>query len=184
MDNPSLKQLTDHLAMIYDGDPWYGHSIQAVLQSVDPTCAFDSPGNGTHPIAELVAHIITWREFTGQRLRGESEHLPDQEASFDWKQFSNGKNDVWDNLISTLNDSQTQLLLLLRRQDDAILNQRVAGKPYTFHYLLTGLLQHDVYHLGQIAYIQKLMEQQKRPAPGLLKYSYKIFPFENLALQK
>lgn len=176
------KQLT----VTYDGDPWYGPSIKTVLESIDPGCAYDSPGNGVHSIAELVAHMISWRAFTERQLRGEADHQPGQEETFDWRQFSSDKKIAWDTMRKRFGANQQQLLMLLDQRDNSLLEQIVAGKSYTFRYLLNGLIQHDIYHLGQVVYIQRVLEEQnrKRPTGGLFRYSYKIFPFENLALQK
>jgi len=38
----------------------------------------------------------------------------------------------------------------------------VFERDYSYSQLINGVLQHDVYHLGQIAYIQKLVLAQKR----------------------
>lgn len=183
MVNSSLKQIVDRLALIFDGDPWYGTPIKSALESVNPKYVFDSPGNGTHSIAELVAHMIAWRVFAEKRLQGETEHLPDQEQTFNWEPFSAKRKNAWDILINQLNTNQEQLLTLLRRQDEEILSQRVAGKPYTFQYLLTGILQHDLYHLGQIAYLNKLF-QKKLTKSEFISYEFEVFSFESLALLK
>lgn len=176
------KQLT----LIYDGDAWYGPSIKATLKSVELRCVYNSPRASLHPIAELVAHMISWRTFVVRRLNGDASFLPEQEDTFDWRQFSTDKNKAWDAMRKQLGNNQHQLLRLLDQYGDSILEQEVAGKPYTFHYLLTGLIQHDVYHLGQIVYIQRLLEEENcdHPTGRMLKYSYKIFPFEKLALLK
>lgn len=139
-----------------------------------------------HSIAELAAHMISWRTFAQRRLKGDTGYLPEQEETFDWRQYASDKKSAWDAMRNQFGTNQHQLLSLLDQRDDSLLEREVTGKPYTFRYLLTGLIQHDVYHLGQIVYIQRLFEEQNRNrlTGGILKYSCKIFPFENLALQK
>lgn len=186
MYSSSLKQIERQLDLVYDGDPWYGSSIRTVLESVDPAMVFNFPANGGHSIAELLAHMLAWREFAERRLKGEDDYLPDQEQTFNWDRFSNDKERFWGITRNRLHANQQTLLALLRQHDDSLLQREVAGKPYTFGYLLTGLVQHDVYHLGQIVYIQRLLEEKNRNLPmgSFLRYSYRIFPFESLALQK
>lgn len=181
-----IETIKEQLAIVFDGDPWYGSSITTVLESVDPGRVFDLPGNGMHSIAELVAHMITWREFTERRLREDGDYLPEQEQSFDWQRFSGEKKRVWKIMIERLNANQQNLLTLLDQHDDTLLARTVAGKPYTFHYLLTGLLQHDLYHLGQIVYIQKLLgrKQEKFFQGNIPRYNSRIFSFEHMAQQK
>lgn len=176
------KQLT----LIYDGDAWYGPSIKATLKSVEPRCVYNSPRASLHPIAELVAHMISWRTFAVRRLNGDDSFLPEQEDTFDWSQFSTDKKKAWDAMRKQLGINQHQLLHLLDQYGDSMLEQEVAGKPYTFRFLLTGLIQHDVYHLGQIVYIQRLLEDENcdYPRGRIFNYSHTIFSFENLALLK
>lgn len=80
--------LKKQLALIYEGDPWYGPSVKAVLESLDPAYVYDSPDNRVHSIAALLAHMLAWREFAERRLKGEDDYLPDQEQTFNWKRLS------------------------------------------------------------------------------------------------
>lgn len=178
------ESIKEQLELIYDGDPWYGNAIKPALESVNPILVFDSPGNGMHSIAELVTHMITWREFTEGRLTGETEYLPNQEQTFDWKRFSSDKKLVWSILTDRLDASQKRLLELLNQKGDSILDQPVAGKPYTFRYLLMGIVHHDLYHLGQIVYVNKLLITKNSPRAGILNYNFRVYPYENLALTK
>jgi nicotinate-nucleotide pyrophosphorylase (carboxylating) len=43
--------------------------------------------------------------------------------------------------------------------EDAYLDKAVPGKNYTFYVLLHGIVQHDLYHAGQIALLKKLATQ-------------------------
>lgn len=187
MKNLILKSILEQLGRVYDDDPWYGPSIQRTLKSVPSGSVFDSPGNGAHSMAELLAHMVAWREFTVHRVAyNTASYLPEQEQTFRWNQYVSKKDEAWEVMLQRLDTSQQELLRLLNKHDDSLLENQVAGKPYTFHYLLTGLIQHDVYHLGQIVYIGKLLDKKKKKTPSreFFRYSYNIFPFENLALQK
>ncbi len=177
----TIKNELDH---IYGDDPWYGGSIKAVLDSLNPTFAFHSPGYGMHSVAELVAHMISWREFAEQRLAGNNEYLPDQEQTFNWKRFSPKKKMAWEIMKNRLQSNQQALLGKLEQADNSLLHRKVPGKPYTFYYMLMGILQHDVYHLGQIVYIHKLLNKKKGIRAGVLNYSFRVFPYEVLAKQK
>lgn len=177
--------IKEQLKLIYDGDPWYENAIKPVLESVNPALVFDLSGKKMHSIAELVTHMITWREFAERRLRGETESIPNQEQTFDWKKFSSDKKRVWSILKNRLDSSQKHLPELINQMDDSILNQRVAGKPYIFRYLLMGIVHHDLYHLGQIIYIQKLLNKESKPPDrGILRYSYRVFHYKAMTLMK
>jgi len=52
-----------------------------------------------------------------------------------------------------LDESQEKLVTLLKKQDDSMLDQAYSEKA-TYRDLIEGIFQHDLYHLGQIAYIK------------------------------
>ena len=47
--------------------------------------------------------------------------------------------------------------LLTQKKDDAFLSEIVPNRKYNFRFLLNGLVQHNIYHLGQVAYLKKLL---------------------------
>jgi hypothetical protein len=53
-------------------------------------------------------------------------------------------------LVNKLKESQEKLIEKLSKFDDSLLNRLVPGQDYDFYKLLTGLIQHDTYHLGMI----------------------------------
>lgn len=181
-----LKSFSEQLGLIYDGDPWYGPSIRSVFESVSEEYLYESPDKTTHSIAELIAHMIAWRKFVVDKLSEQPIPPPRQEQTFDWRLLAKKKKNALEVMHHTFDTSQQDLLQQLNRQDDGILRKEVPGKPYSFHYLLQGVVHHDLYHLGQIVYIQRMLTNTNHelPAGSILRYSYRIFPFENLALQK
>lgn len=155
-----LNLITDQFRQVYEGDPWYGTPVKTILDSIPSAAVFDPPAPNVHSVAELTAHIINWRRFLLKRLEGDAEFLPDQEETFEWKTIARNPPDTWEALKKQLADDQQRLLRLLEQQDDALLDQPVAAKPYTFGYLIRGVLQHDVYHLGQISFINRLYQER------------------------
>ncbi len=41
-------------------------------------------------------------------------------------------------------------------QSDSILEDPVPGRNHNFRFLIEGMIQHDIYHLGQIGLMAKL----------------------------
>ena len=54
----------------YEGDPWFGRPVRAILEEVPPAMVFER-FEGQHSLAELLWHTITWREFVISRLQPE-----------------------------------------------------------------------------------------------------------------
>ncbi len=46
---------------------------------------------------------------------------------------------------------------LLSEKEDGFLSEEAADRKYNFRHLLHGLIQHDIYHQGQIAFLNKLL---------------------------
>ena len=46
---------------------------------------------------------------------------------------------------------------LLDTKGDKFLSEDVDYREYNFRFLLHGIIQHDIYHIGQIAYLKKLL---------------------------
>jgi hypothetical protein len=51
----------------------------------------------------------------------------------------------------------TGIVEQLKTKDDSFLKEIVDYRDYNFRFLLNGLIQHNIYHIGQIAYIKKLL---------------------------
>jgi uncharacterized damage-inducible protein DinB len=149
-----IGSLVAQLKDAYEGDPWFGRSVKALLREVEEEAAFIKI-NSQHSILELVWHMITWREFTIHCLQPSSgRSLKDFEEQ-DWRTLDHTNVSLWKEGLQKLEKTQSELLRLFSEQEDSILEQNVPGRTYNFRKLLTGIIQHDIYHLGQIAYITK-----------------------------
>lgn len=184
MSTSELASIINQLDQAVNKNPWYGNSISNILESVDSDFAFNPPAPGIHSIAELTAHIITWREFAEKRLQGDDQYLPDQEESFNWKKRYPEQDEAWIFLRQQLTNSQYNLLALLHQNDDCLLERKVSGTSYSYRFLLNGILQHDLYHIGQISLIEKMHQGKQLSNPKFPDYNYRLFSFENLSLTK
>jgi len=155
MATKEINKLVRKMKSIYDGDPWYGDSIQKKLQNITPEIALERPIPDAHCIAELLAHIISWRELLNKRLQGEDAFSVSQQESFNWTRFDPDPETMWDSLLKALDKNQQQIISQLKQEDDALLNQKVAQRSYNYRYLIKGIMEHDIYHLGQIALLRK-----------------------------
>lgn len=144
---------------IYDGSPWYGDSIKSILKKIDHEKALVKADENTHSIAELVSHMIAWREFMLKRLKGDNHFDVSQENSFDWKRIDSNKKTAWQSLFKALGKNQQEILSSLEKLDDDFLESPVAKRKYKMSYLIEGVIQHDLYHIGQISLLFKLHKE-------------------------
>ena len=153
--NTEIKQLITLLQESYEGDPWFGKPVTTLLSEVPESIAFEKP-NGQHSIVELIWHMVNWRQFAISRLQpSEAKDLHYFETN-DWRQVDPGDKSLWPKGVAAFQQTQQQLISLLSEKKDDFLAENVSERNYTYRKLLNGVVQHDSYHLGQIAYIIKL----------------------------
>jgi hypothetical protein len=63
---------------------------------------------------------------------------------------------LWNEILDDLKDGQKQLIDILENTIDEKLMEEVEGKAYNYYTLLHGVIQHDLYHLGEIVLLSKL----------------------------
>lgn len=152
-----VQNIINSLNDAYEGDPWFGRNAKALLRDVDENIAFEKP-NGQHSILELVWHMITWREFVISRMKTDEAKDLTYFESNDWRELDHADISLWQKGVQRLETTQRELLQVLEEQTDEMLDQNVDERTYTFRKLLNGIIQHDIYHLGQIAYVTKLLK--------------------------
>ncbi len=153
--NTEIAFITRQLKDAYEGDPWFGRSVTSILADTTETTAFQKL-NGQHSIVEILWHIITWREFVLDRLQPAKPMGYFEEN--DWRDLDHTNKKLWSQGVERLQQLQGELILLLQKSSDEILENIVAERKYNFRKLLNGLIQHDIYHLGQIAFIGKMLQ--------------------------
>lgn|GEM_PF-293733 len=144
------------LNTIYEGDePWHGPSVVEVLSGVSPKLAQARLSGNTHSIAEIVYHMTTWRIFAVKKLQGDVEFdVVDKEKN--WKTFPYFDDFEWEALQMELSLSQNELVNALEgMEDDSYLQAIVPGREYDYYTLIHGLINHDIYHSGQVSMIKK-----------------------------
>ncbi len=157
--NTEILQIQEQLKEAFEGDPWFGRSVKSLLKDVEESIAFEKP-NGEHSILELLWHIIIWREFTINRLRKDEKRSLQYFEDNDWQLLVHTDKNLWKKGLKRLDETQSELLEKLQQYDDTILNEIVAGRKYNFRKLLDGIIQHDIYHIGQIAYLTKSLQKK------------------------
>ncbi len=147
MKNHEIQNIKTLLDETFNGPAWHGPSVQEVLKDISNEEALKSV-ESAHNIAELVFHMIAWRNYLINKLKGQESYDVSEKENF--QKIDHLTHDEWVNLKSRLIASQEELQALLSKQNDEILNQKVGKRNYTFYVLMHGIIQHDLYHLGQI----------------------------------
>lgn len=154
--NKELQSIIADIENTLDGQPWYGRSVYALLQDVDPAKAFIKPNERAFSMIELLYHMLTWAQFTLKRI--EKDKIEDLEAfeKLDWREID-PQIHGWEEALSEFIATHQQIIALLKTKDDSLLDEIVDYRKYNFRFLLNGFVEHSVYHVAQIAYIHKML---------------------------
>jgi uncharacterized damage-inducible protein DinB len=150
-----IQQLIEPFSRVYSESPWYGDSIQEIISQIDEETAFWQPTKNAHSIAQIVWHMVYWRQALIKRLEGDASYKASMKSKDNWSIEEKLKTLGWENIKARLAESQGKLITLLKKQDDSLLDKAYSEKA-TYRELIEGIFQHDLYHLGQIAYLKSI----------------------------
>lgn len=150
-----IQELIGQFTRVYSETPWYGDSILGIINQVTEEGAFWQPAKNAHSIAQIVCHMIYWRQALIKRLEGDVAYKPSMKSEDNWSINEKLINSSWEKIKELLAESQEKLITLLKKQDDSLLDKAYSEKA-SYRDVITGIFQHDLYHLGQIAYLKSI----------------------------
>jgi uncharacterized damage-inducible protein DinB len=156
--NTEILRLAEEMKEAYEGNPWFGRNAKQLLAEVDEAMAFEKLAS-QHSIVELVWHMVTWKAFAINRLRKDTSKPLQAFEAEDWRNLDHNDKSLWPQGLQLLRQTHNELVEVVQQQKDEILVEKVAERDYTYRKLLNGVLQHDIYHLGQIALLKKVLEK-------------------------
>lgn len=147
-----VERLLDQLDRSFRGDAWHGPSLEDVLAGVNAEQAAARPIGSAHTIRELVDHLVTWQRVVRRRLAGDdavpaaAENFPrtDDESAVGWVAA-----------VERLRRSRAALREAVAGLDPAGLDREPVRGRGSRYLLVHGVIQHDLYHAGQIALLAK-----------------------------
>ncbi len=154
--NTAIKQIIKKIENVNSGEPWFGRAVFIILDEVDVKKVYIRPNNSEHSMVELLYHMITWADFTLKRI--EKDKINDLVAAekLDWREI-NPKIHTWKKGLAEFKAINKKIIALLKEKDDAFLEEKVDYRKYNFRFLINGMTEHNIYHLGQIACLNKML---------------------------
>ena len=159
MSQVLIKNLIRQLNEIHDGALWFDECFKNKIDNLSEAEALARPMPQIHSVAELVSHCLAWRKecmLRFQDLRTELMNSPE-----DWKNNTELSKMGWTNLKNSFYKSKAELIQLIEDKDDIFLETINHVSDCTYHYLIEGIIHHDLYHLGQIGVTIKLLNENK-----------------------
>jgi len=154
--NKELQSIIRNLENTLTGEPWFGRPVYQILAEIDESKVSTKPGGTEHSLLELLYHMITWAEFTLNRIQKDEKRDVKYFEDLDWREIDPKKHD-WKKGVAELKRIHEEIVGSIKEKDDEFLKEPVNHREYNYRFLLNGLIQHNIYHLGQIAYLNKLL---------------------------
>jgi hypothetical protein len=148
-----ITRIADQLRRSQQGEAWHGPALAELLADVDAALAQRRPIPTAHNIWELVLHITAWQTAaTGAVRGGVMPHLADAE---DWPPAGSTEPE-WVAAVKRLAVANQELLAALSAFSEQRLDGQLPGREHSFYFMLHGVIQHNLYHGGQVALLKKL----------------------------
>jgi uncharacterized damage-inducible protein DinB len=155
------EELSGKLQTILSGDPWYGPPVYKIVEGISFEAAYEKPPGSAHNIAEIVLHMIAWTEEVMDRMNGLPSGIP---TSGDWPPTGAPDEQKWQNYVEDLKLVNVNLIGIIQKfppeQWDELTTDerdRELGTGVTYEELINGLIQHHIYHSGQVALLNRII---------------------------
>jgi uncharacterized damage-inducible protein DinB len=153
----SVERLVFNAQHVFNGKPWYGISVMEKIRSIDYKIVNDKPIGTSHSIAEIIGHMIKWKSFAIEKLYDNEAFDIKIDSEGDWPGIVIKNESNWQNLLIKLKEKQDALIATFKNKNSKDLNHKAKGRTYDLHTLSEGIIQHDIYHLGQITILHKIL---------------------------
>jgi uncharacterized damage-inducible protein DinB len=154
--NTECTRIADQLRRAYEGKAWHGPSIKDLLTDVTAEQAIKRPVAGAHSVWELVSHIEVWTRAGAEAVKGvPMPHTEIIGTAEDWPPVTGASAEMWSKALDRLFLTGRQLSQAIEQFTDERLEEPVPGRKYNYYYLFHGIVQHTLYHAGQIAFLKK-----------------------------
>ncbi len=154
-----IERIADQLTRAIEGEAWHGPSLNETLAKVTAQAAAARPVAGGHTPWEIALHIGAWLSAVRRRLAGHPVELSPRE---DWPAVGEATEAAWAQAKAGVNGEYRQLLESVRGLSEEALGKTVAGRDYSMGFMLDGVIQHTLYHTGQIAVLTKATADLRR----------------------
>ncbi|MEO6150140.1 MAG: DinB family protein [Mucilaginibacter sp.] len=158
--NTSLK-LQQELETVLYGDAWYGSPVYSIIEQVSFEAAYERPAGGVHSIVEILLHMIGWTEEVIARMQGNKAGMP---RGGDWPDAGTPDEQKWQTLINDYKLMNVTLTGIIQNFPEEKWNaptnderNRELGTGVSYEALIQGLIQHHVYHAGQVGILRRIV---------------------------
>jgi uncharacterized damage-inducible protein DinB len=156
-----VERIADQLRRAHEGGAWHGHAVRELLAGVTAETATAKPFADAHSIWELVLHIAAWERVALLRLAGEPARY--YNTIEDWPGADASDENAWQQTLVRLDETNAGLREAVLLLDDSKLDEPILAGMSSTYVTLHGVVQHTLYHAGQIALLKKALGLELAP---------------------
>jgi uncharacterized damage-inducible protein DinB len=149
-----VQRILDQLKRAFEGKAWHGPSVREVLSGVTAFQAHARPIPQGHTIYELARHIAVWEDVGRRRLGGDRAQIAISSPE-DWPPPADTGEEAWEQAKAALDRGHQALVEAIERVPESKLDEPILEGMSSVYVTLHGVIQHDLYHAGQIAILKK-----------------------------
>jgi uncharacterized damage-inducible protein DinB len=153
-----VKRILDQYDRAMNGDAWHGDPVWKILEGISAEQAATRPEANTHTIWELVAHMTFWETVVYRRLN----NLPARSSEeLNFPAMPEATDENWNATLAAFRQSNADFRKCLLQLDPARLEQTTPGRDKTVYVEVHGVIQHHLYHAGQIAVLRHFRNETR-----------------------
>ena len=152
------ERIVDQLKRAFFGEAWHGPAVIEILEGVGAQQAAAHPLAGGHSIWELVLHVTAWTQAASLRLQGDRAQLTGAE---DFPPVNEMDERSWDQARESVKQAHDELRSAILLLDDSRLDHPIIEGMSSIYVTLHGVIQHSLYHAGQIAILKKAFPERQ-----------------------
>ena len=147
-----VERIAEQLQHAFFGPAYAGSAVMELLAETSAASAAAHPITNAHSIWQIVLHMTVWKRVALCALRGRAVAVTPEQ---DWPPIVEFADDYWDAARTELENAHHELCDAVCKLPESALTAQVPGRDYDVYFMLHGIVQHDVYHAGQIAILRK-----------------------------
>ena len=152
------ERIVDQLNRSFVGEAWHGPAVLELLKGVTAEQAKARPFAGGHSIWELALHIEAWVRACGRRLQGDPAQLTEVE---DWPAVTASDEEAWQQVRESIMQAHNEVASAILLFDESRLDQPIIKGMSSIYVTLHGVIQHSLYHAGQLAILKRASSERK-----------------------
>ncbi|AMW06009.1 DinB family protein [Gemmatimonas phototrophica] len=160
-----ISWLRGELSRSVFGGAWHGPSLLEALAEIGPHDASAVAIPGAHSIRDIALHAVAWMEEVQRRLTGAEPGMP---TRGDWPEGTTATAEEWNAVrelvahTATALDADLSVFPAARLSDyvgQGAMHDAPLGTGVTYIVMLNGVVQHNVYHAGQIVLMARALRR-------------------------